>query len=142
MTSEIPDRWTTAAARLSLARRFGLPLDGYSQDWEWEVADPIRFGEFLEAYASGSLDEDERFALMEMLIQCVEDMKLPAIESTPQWQSVATLLRAHASLHASSVRYWACLDDRKLEDCFHVSNPMRVVWREILSASTNGIDEV
>jgi hypothetical protein len=128
MAPEIPDRWATPAARGSLSRRFALPHDPFSQDWEWEVADPSRFGEFLGAYESGDLDEDERFALMEILIQCIEDMGLPSVESSPQWHSVAKLLLAHAGLHASSVLYWSCLDDRGLEDCFRVTGPMRAVW--------------
>jgi hypothetical protein len=125
------NRWPTTAARKALASRFDLSYDPFSQDWEWVVADPSRFGEFLDAYTSGILDEDERFALMEMLIQCVEDMDLPAVGSSPQWHSIATLLREHAGLHASSVRYWSCLDVSDLEDCFRVSGPMRVVWNVI-----------
>ena len=131
MAPEIPDRWVTPAARMSISRRFDLPHDPYSQDWEYEVADPSRFGEFLGAYRSGGLDEDERFALMEILIQCVEEMDLPSVESSPQWHSVADLLRAHAGLHASSIRYWSCLDDRDLEDCFRVTGPMRAILEVI-----------
>ena len=71
---------------------------------------------------------------MEMLIQCVEDMDLPSVESTPQWRSVAALLRANPRLHASSVRYWSCLGDRDLENCFSVSGPMRAIWESIRQA--------
>ena len=134
MASDIPQRWTTTAARVSLARRFGLPYDHSMQDWEWEVADASRFGEFLDAYSSGSFDEGERFSLMEMLIQCVEDMDLPSVEVTPQWRSVAALLTANPWLHASSVRYWSCLGDRDLENCFSVSGPMRAIWEIIRQA--------
>jgi hypothetical protein len=149
MAPEIPDRWVTTAARGALARRFNLPYDPFSQGrawevadpsrfdefltayWAWEVADPSRFDEFLTAYVADPLDEDERFALMEILIQCIEDMDLPSVESSPQWNSVAGLLRAHAGLHASSVRYWSCLGDHDLEDCFRVTGPMRAVWEVI-----------
>lgn len=134
MAPEIPDRWATPAARRSLSHRFGLPHDPFLQDWEWEVADPSRFGEFLGAYESGDLDEDERFALMEILIQCIEDIGLSSVESSPEWRSVADLLRAHAGLHASSVQYWSCLGERELEDCFQVTGPMRAVWDVIRRA--------
>jgi hypothetical protein len=127
MAPEIPDRWVTPAARRSLSRRFDLSHDHFSQDWEWEVADPSRFGEFLGAYVSGDLDEDERFALMEILIQCIEDMGLPSVATSPQWHPVANLLLSHAGLHASSVRYWSCPDVRDLEDCFRVTGPMRAI---------------
>ncbi|WP_406694226.1 hypothetical protein V5E97_24455 [Singulisphaera sp. Ch08] len=71
---------------------------------------------------------------MEILIQCIEDMGLPSVESSPQWRSVANLLRAHAGLHASSVRYWSCLEDRDPVDCFQVTGPMRPVWDAIRRA--------
>jgi len=140
MAPEIPERYTTTGARMSLARRFGLPYDPVSQDWEWEVADPSRFEEYLEAYVSGTLDEDERFSLMEMLIQCVENLNLRPVESSPQWHSVASLLLAQAGLHASSIRSWSCLDDRDLEDCFRVSEPMRAIWQVIRQADAQPRD--
>jgi hypothetical protein len=140
MAHEIPDRWVTAAARKSLARRFNLPDDPFSQDWEYEVADPSRFGELLDAYVCDPLDEDERFALMEILIQCIEDMNLPSIEPSPQWDSVAGLLRAHGGLHASTVRYWSCLGQDDLEDCFRVTGPMRAVWAVIRGTDAGSRD--
>jgi hypothetical protein len=158
MAPEIPDRWVTTAARRALARRFNLPYDPFSQGrawevtdpsgfdeflsayWAWEVADPSRFGEFLSAYVADPLDEDERFALMEILIQCVEDMDLPSIESSPQWHSVADLLRDHAELHASSVRYWSCLEVHDVDDCFRVTGPMRAVWEVVREAGTKSRD--
>jgi hypothetical protein len=116
---------------MSLANRLQLPYDPSMQDWEWEVADPSRFEEFLEVYSSGDLTDDERFTLMEMLIECVEEMGLPMIGSSPQWQTIASRLLARPELHVSSVRYWSCLDDRDLEDCFRVSGPMRAIWQVV-----------
>jgi hypothetical protein len=142
MDPEPLDRWPTTAARKSLASRFDLPCDPFSQDWEWEVADPSRFEEFLDTYKTSILDEDERFALMEILIQCVEDMDLPALESSPEWHSIATLLRARADLHASSIRYWSCLDDRDLKDCSRVSGPMRVIRDVIRPAGAELLDPI
>jgi hypothetical protein len=40
----------STAAREALAARFGLAYSDRMQDWEWEVADVDRFGEFLDAY--------------------------------------------------------------------------------------------
>jgi hypothetical protein len=131
MTPDPPRRWATTKSRLALASRLQLPYDPSMQDWEWEVADPSRFEEFLDAYSSGDLTDDERFTLMEMLIQCVEEMSLPAIGPSPQWQAIAAQLLARPELHFSSVRYWSCLDDRDLEDCFRVTGPMRAVWQVV-----------
>jgi hypothetical protein len=44
------------------------------QDWPWEVADAERLDEFLAAYEGGNLSEDERFTLMEVILQSFEDL--------------------------------------------------------------------
>lgn len=99
-------RFPTSAAITRLAEHFGLPYDPTMQDWPWEVADPTRLDEFLQAYADGDFTEDERFVLMEMILQCCEDLddRLP---SDPRWGRVLALLETHLELHASSVYYWA-----------------------------------
>jgi hypothetical protein len=74
--SELPRhlcRYPTAAAIASLAARFNLPNEPNMQDWEHEVSDHKRLAEFLEAYESGSLTEDERFTLMETIVDSVEE---------------------------------------------------------------------
>ena len=116
-------------ARQSLAARFGLPYDDNMQDWEWQVADPSRFQEFLEAYRHAGLSDTERGSLMELLIQCVEDLlaadSCQPPESLPEWQAVAELLREHPSRYTATVEYWSCLEEPDLALCFHVTALMR-----------------
>jgi len=66
-------RFPTAEAIESLAQRFHLPNHPNMQDWEWEVADPSRINEFVAAYKGGELNDDERFVLMETIIQSFEE---------------------------------------------------------------------
>ena len=100
-------RWSNNSARKSLASRLSLPYFEHMQDWEWEVADSQRFAEFLTTYDLDVLSEDERFSLMEIMVQCVEDMDTDLMRDTA-WNAIGPLLRA--SLHDSTVRYWACID--------------------------------
>ena len=93
------------------------------QDWEWEVADVARFDEFLNAYRS-QLSDDELFSLMEMLVQCVEDMVSP-LKREVAWASISPLLALSASLHRSTIEYWACLGELEPEAQFNVSADMR-----------------
>jgi hypothetical protein len=107
------------------------------QDWEWEVADPARFNEWVTVYRDEPLTDDERFTLMEMLIQCVEDLagmrqKWTTAEQMLEWHEVAELLRDRPRLHASSIAYWGLPDeDDDPEHLFRVSVGMRRVWEEI-----------
>lgn len=117
-------RCPTADAIRSLAVRFGLPNSPGMQDWEWEVADPARIDEFLAAYSDGSLSDDERFTLMETVIQSFEDLRSD-LASDPRWRTVLHLLDQSIALHIYTVWYWACDDDADGPGDFRVSADLR-----------------
>jgi hypothetical protein len=126
-------RYPTSAGRRALAARLGLKIDPFSQDWEWEIAEPARFEEWMAVYRSEPLSDDERFSLTEMLIQCVEYLVRTCdspeeVEKMPQWQAVAALLHGNPRLHASSIAYWSVFGHDDPEEQFRVSVPMRHVW--------------
>ena len=103
-------RCPTAAAIASLARRFDLPNHRNMQDWEWEVADPARLDEFIAAYDDGTLDDDERFTLMETIIQSCESAfeesgRTP--DNERHWHGTLERLRRNVDLHIHSLWYWA-----------------------------------
>ena len=122
-------RSPTRASIEALAKRFDLPFDTSMQDWEWEVADPDRIDEFLEAYRMGELDEDERFTLMETIIQSFEDAP-QAPEADPRWCEVLNLLTTGIDLHISTVWYWAATDHQRLDDTWLVTPSIRKLLHE------------
>lgn len=136
---EVPEhlrRYPSRAGREGLAARLGMTIDPRSQDWEWEVAAPEHFQRWLTMYQSAPLTDEERVSLMEVLMQCVEDMALThglagRVEQMPQWQALATLLRANPGLHASTIHYWSVLGHDEPDKLFRVSVPMRRVWADI-----------
>jgi hypothetical protein len=93
------------------------------QDWEWQVADATRLDEFIGAYRDPELSEDERFTLMETIIQSCEDLG-DGLSDDRRWVEVRALLEEHIDLHISSVWYWACLET-ELFDAWEVSPFMR-----------------
>ncbi|MCM3879740.1 MAG: hypothetical protein ND807_06515 [Vicinamibacterales bacterium] len=108
----VPDhllRFPTGAAIDSLAKRFDLPNTRDMQDWEWEVADRSRIDEFMSAYESGDLSEDEQFVLMEILLQSFADLEAP-LEVDDRWARVLRWLDENIDVHAHSVWYWSDLD--------------------------------
>lgn len=118
----------TKAAQDSLAKRFGLPNHGLMQDWEWEVADVERFDEFLSAYTS-SLPVDQRFSLMEILVQCTEDCR-----SEPKrldlWSKIKPVLEQNLDIHTETILYWSRLDAEHEDEMFGVSPLMRRLANE------------
>jgi len=122
----VATRHPTKAARTALAMRLGFPNNELMQDWEWQVADSSRLSDFFDAYASGQLTDDERFSLVEIIVQSVEDLQTEdAIDIA--WTLLEPLLLANSALHESTVEYWARLDANAYDEMFRVSPRMRFV---------------
>ena len=117
-------RFPTREAIDSLAARFGFPNSPQMQDWEWEVADAARIDEFLLAYKSGELGDDERFTIMETILQSFEESDFD-LSSDARWKEVLAAIEARIDLHAYSVWYWSCLDFEDPQDWFRSTPQLR-----------------
>lgn len=121
-------RFSTGVAMDALAKRFKLLRTPDMQDWEWEVADASRIDEFLAAYESGELTDDERFTLMEIIIQSFADLPQP-LSSDPRWSRTLELITGNVSIHLYSIWYWSCFDnDIGHEELWKVTPYLRVVF--------------
>jgi len=96
------------------------------QDWEWEVADSGRLDEFTGAYESGELNGDERFTLMETIIQSFDDLG-PQHERDPRWRRILEILDRNIELHIYSVWYWSAVDGETSGEQFWVTPSVRRV---------------
>ena len=127
-TPEPKYRFPTADAIKKLATRFRLPSGPDMQDWEWEVADCSRIDEFLSVYESEPLSDDERFTLMEIIIQSFEDLASGCnLVSEPRWKRTMGILETNIALHAYSVWYWSCQQAEDEDEAFHVSPFMKEI---------------
>ena len=107
------------------------------QDWGWEVADVQRLDEFITAYQSGELDDDERFTLMEMILQSFENLG-DATFTDMRWDLLRDILDMNIQLHADTVWYWARPGTDDPEQQFAITPVVRPIWdkhRAELSAS-------
>ena len=94
------------------------------QDWEYQVADSGRLDEFLAAYESGELNDDERFTLMETILQCFEDLGSSA-GFDPRWDRTLEIIDENFELHAHSVWYWSALENDDPEEQWLVTPFLR-----------------
>ncbi len=125
---DVPERhwrFPTREAIDSLARRFRLANRPDMQDWEREVADPLRADEFVAAYKALCLTDDEKFTLMEIILQSFEE-GTRALANDPVWQEVLRLIEQNVALHIYSVWYWSC-GDVDLPDAWRVTPFMRQI---------------
>jgi len=122
-------RFPTRAAIDVLAIRFNLPNTKNMQDWEYEVADASRIAEFLAAYDSGELSEDEKFTLMSMLLQSSCD----AIDEdenflrSENWTQFLELLERDIDIHIHLVWYWSCTDLDDLSEAWSITPFIRPI---------------
>lgn len=130
--NEPPTRHPTAAAIERLSAVFGFSLDAYSQDWDVELADGLRLQEFVSAYATLTMDDDERFTLMTLIVASAHDALDVHNMSESEWRPIHDLLTVDFSLHASTIYYWCCVDATCMDECFTLSPRMRAVWNDAM----------
>ena len=110
------------------------------QDWEWEVADPSLLPRLFELLGDAELSDDERFSLLEIVVQSIEDQESAAPEKTDAWRRAERALRERPALHATTIWDWSCLEDAAEKDaeCWALSPAMAELWEEIEPALAEG----
>jgi len=109
--SSVPEhlwRFWTKDSMENLAAKFQIPYDSSDQDWPWQVSDPNRLNEFIASYKNDGLTDDEKFTLMDLILQSFEDLE--SIEDLPKnslWKEVYKFLDQNIDLHIYTVWYWA-----------------------------------
>ena len=128
----IPPRYPTAAARRRLTEMLRLAEPPGGQDWEIELADPGRVGEFLEVYETARLDNDERFTLMELIVASYSDLLEfgGGDRDARHWPRLRDHLLRRFELHGYTVLYWALADTDEPEN-FYAFTPRA---REVMAA--------
>ena len=123
-------RCPTGEARDKLAERFGFLNEPWMQDWEYQVADHKRIDEFLKAYEFAGLSDDEKFTLMETIIESFRDLASEGedISADPRWQRALAILSGNIPLHASTIWYWSCLDAENEDEMFCTSPFIRQIF--------------
>src|SRR5262245_42609180 len=92
-------RCPTREAIDKLALRFGLPNHSSMQDWEYEVSDYTRIDEFLTAYETEQLSDNEKFTLMQTIIDSFEERAGMGFDlaSDVRWQRTVSILEKNIS---------------------------------------------
>lgn len=119
-------RFPTRESIASLASKLNLPIQPYAQDWQWQVANSNRIEEFLNAYTSMCLTDDEKFTLMEVILQSFEDLDQP-LEGDSRWQEVLAFLDQNIDIHIYSVYYWSALESENEDEQWRVTPFVRKI---------------
>lgn len=120
-------RCSTNEAILKIAKELHLKYNSGMQDWEWEIANPKHIEKYIEHYKSLK-DDDEKFTLMEIIIQALTDQEEE--ELIKYWKEVKEFLKANFGVHEYSIFYWSCFENENVEECWQITPQMRSLWKE------------
>ena len=122
-------RFVTQKAIEELTRDLNLEYDlEDSQDWEFIVGKSEDIEKYIEHYNS-EIDDDNKFALMEIIIQATEEQEVEN-DFVNYSEIIQKLLTENFQLHEHSIFYWSCFDNNNLEDCWRVTPNMRSLWKK------------
>ena len=122
-------RYPTVASMNALAERLHLPPPPLEYDWRLAVADPARIDEFVALYENGGLTDDERFTLMEVVLNSIIDAvdTDTSILKSDIWQKILTLLEQNIEIHIYSVWYYSDVEQDDVEDLWCLAPFMRPI---------------
>jgi hypothetical protein len=98
------------------------------QDWAYEVADPARAKEFVEALNHYKSEPDTQFTLMDIILQSLEESEVE-LAGSEIWRSMAKHLKENYELHAYQIWYWSAFDS-ELVGAWRISPFLRKIWSE------------
>jgi len=110
-----------------LNAELSLRATGGEQDWEIELADPTRIGDFLTFYRGTDLTSDDKMALMCLMLASVD--RYLETESGPpeQWREVEELLSKDRNLHGEAMDYWSRSGEDDPDSWFQLTPFVRAI---------------
>ena len=121
-------RYTTENTIKSLIKKIALPsLDYNCQDWEIVVANSSLVDSLLNEYIKREdLDEDEKFTLMNIIIESANDYWREYKEPHKSMDMIKNIIMNDYILHRETIIYYACFSVN-LEDAWEITPYMRSI---------------
>lgn len=122
--------YITKNAIESLNKKLQLPKFGpYSQDWEYELADSSRVNEFISFYESAELSQDEKFALMSLIVSSFDDAISEGKNQEETWERIKKHLIQDLVVHRQTILYWSIAEEElnEFDNGFCITPYMRQI---------------
>ncbi len=105
-----------------LSKELNIPYDTSMQDWSYTEGKPEDIEKYIALYNS-TTNDDNKFVLMELIIQATED-QTEKTSFHKYWDIVKNILQKDFTIHEYTVYYWSCFDTQNIDDCWSVSFPI------------------
>ncbi|MGD1890171.1 MAG: hypothetical protein ACFB15_06185 [Cyclobacteriaceae bacterium] len=119
-------RSETREAIDSVAQKLNLPIEDWMQDWAYIVANEDQLKSYIDLY-DRTVDDDEKFVLMQLIIQAADLRKQENQLSDADWQIIKQRLKTDFSIHEYTIFYWS-QPEEDIEFCFRITPEIRSVW--------------
>lgn len=119
-------RYGSKKAIDKLVKELNMPHDNWMQDWPYEIANPDEIDNYINHYRTIT-DEDEKFVLMQAIIQATEDQDNQEL-LLKYWNTIRHFLEENFNIHEYTIHYWCCFDTENIEDCWKISPLMRALF--------------
>jgi hypothetical protein len=119
----------TSKAIDELSEELDIPFDSSMQDWSYTAGNPNDIEKYISHYALTN-DDDKKFVLMEFIIQATEEQETEEL-FLKYCDVIKSILKTDFKLHEYTIHYWACFDNKHIDDCWIITPFMRQIWVEI-----------
>lgn len=107
-----------------LSEELSLPYIGIEQDWDLEMANSDRVEEFLEFYKRRALSDEEKIAVMSLILASYDDfLNKNDWVNDEKWEEIKGELKNDRELLVDLINYWS-LDDNSAEECVFNITPL------------------
>jgi hypothetical protein len=124
----VPERWIGTPECARLNDLLALTTEPQCQDWQYVASDGERLTDFVAAYQLPQLNDDDRFALMALIVSSAHDALDRGILDAGCWAQIHDMLVADSALHAHTILYWCVADATCDDETFTLTPRMRTVW--------------
>jgi hypothetical protein len=116
----------------SLNKNLSLPSTGMEQDWEIELADLNRIEEFVSFYKNSSLNEEEKKALMSLIVASYDDyLNEKHISNEVFEREIKKLLTIDKYLFTELFDYWSLIGESNPDNYFKITPLIRNIKASI-----------
>jgi len=108
----------------NVAKKMNLQFAHWMQDWPLEVGVASDIEKYIRHYET-CRDDDEKFVLMEAIIQATEDQP-NEIAFLKYWEQIRPMLIEDFSIHEYTVFYWLCTNSADETARWKISKKLRM----------------
>lgn len=98
-----------------------LPSSGKEQDWDIELSNYKRIGDFIQYYENSELNESTKVALMALIIASIEDYFDVYGILPREWHLIKKLIAHEKELLNPVIKYWALIDEKTRNNLFLIT---------------------